>query len=131
MRAATRGHCRTKALSASCSCLIFSLFRGLRICSHVTEHASCMSIVSRALMAPPAGHSGHWLPVEPERVLNPLVFASDFGVKRIPPAAGRDATYEEMDQGSSVKTWACAATAATSGGGGSESDDSDVGDGDR
>lgn len=66
------------------------------------------------------------------RVLNPLVFASDFGVKRTPAAAaGRDATYEEMDQGSSVNTWACAATAATGGGGGSESDDSDVGDGDR
>lgn len=52
------------------------------------------------------------------RVLNLLVFASDFGVKRTPAAARRDATYEEMDQGSSVKTWACPASTATGGGGG-------------
>lgn len=36
------------------------------------------------------------------------VLASDFGVKRT-AAAGRESGYEEMDEGSSVKTQACAA----------------------
>lgn len=58
-------------------------------------------------MAPSVGHIGHWLSVEPES----RVLASDLGLKRT-AAAGRDAGYEEMEEGSSMKTQACTAAAA-------------------